>query len=611
MEAMLLNFARSSVPASSTPGHDRGGVAENASHVAAVGDPTSPAAAGGLSDPDGLRGYQRACVESVRAELAKDEVRATLAVLFTGAGKTQIAGCLAKHWPGRVLWLAHRDELLDQARKRIQAMTGEWVSLEQAGLRATGTRIVVGSVQTLRGKRLAGHDPAKFSLVIVDEAHHAPSKSYRNILKHFAGAKIFGITATADRLDKLAMGSVFDSAAFVKGIDEGIDEGYLTPIVPVAKLIDSVDLGKLRARGGDLELDALEEEMLKSVAALARATFDTVGDRRTLIFTPGVGSAHGVAAALNALRPGCARTIDGTTDADERRLTLAAHRNGEFQFLTNCLVLTEGYDDPSVAAVVMARPTTSRALYVQVAGRGLRVLPGIGELPDLADRLSAIAASAKPNCMLVDITGRAGEHSLISAVNLFDGKYPVDEQERAGELMEQEPSLTLLDALKKAREILSEEREEEKRQEEIRRRAAAEAAARSKVAHRSVAFDPFASFRIADPAEDAWAPSWHSEEASAAQVAWCEKNGLPMMGLTKGQVSKLMDTAKVWRERNLANFKQRKQLKKFGLPENCYFETASLLLEAVARNGWHRPPQDVIDGVLQRAREMRGDRKAS
>jgi superfamily II DNA or RNA helicase len=542
-------------------------------------------------DQDGLRSYQRECVESVRREL--QTVRSTLAVLFTGAGKTQIGGTLVKHWPGRVLWLAHRDELIRQAAARIHQMAGEQPSIDMAGEYSWGSRIVVGSVQTLQRKRLERHPADRFSLVVIDEAHHAPSKSYRAILDHFADAKVVGITATADRLDKLAQGNVFESVAFRKDIDAGIEEGYLVPIRPIAKLIETVNLAGIKTAAGDLAEGALEEEMLKSVAAIARATFDTVGDRRTLVFTPGVGSAHAVADALNQMRPGSARTVDGTTDKDVRKRILRDHKAGEFQFLTNCLVFTEGYDDPQVSAIVNARPTKSRALYVQVAGRGLRVLPGIGELATVEERRAAVAASSKPDCLLVDITGHAGRHSLIAPADLLGGKYTEAEVTLAKELLAKDGG-ELVETLDKARGQLIKQAAEV----EQKRKADAARAAAADVRHRTATFDLFGKYGVPEMGDDAGGQA--GDPPTGDDLQWLGANKLPVAGLSRADVQKLQRTAAVWRRHGFATFKQRRTLGTVGIPtpHNLSFATASTLIQHVIDTRF-RPNREYVAGFFK------------
>jgi superfamily II DNA or RNA helicase len=549
-------------------------------------------------DPDGLRDYQRTCVTAVRREL--ESVRATLAVLATGMGKTQIGGTVVKHWPGRVLWLAHRDELIRQAAERIQLMAGEQPSIDMAAEYSWGSRIVVGSVQTLQRKRLERHPPDRFSLIVIDEAHHAPSRSYRNILEHFAGAKVFGITATADRLDGVAQANVFDSIAFRKDIDEGIAEGYLVPIVPEKVDVKSIDLSKIKTIGGDLSEGEVEKEMLKSIAAIARPTFEVVGDRKTLVFTPGVGSAHAVAAALNEMRPDCARVVDGTTDRDLRKQILRAHKAGEFQFLCNCLVFTEGYDDPTVRAVVNARPTKSRALYVQIAGRGLRVLPGIGELATVEERIAAIKASAKPDCLLVDITGCAGRHKLIGPVDLLGGKYLPEEQERAQRILDEDGG-ELVEALEQAREQLRAEKVQ--READERSRELARAAAAAQVRHTSSRFDLFGRVEAmgASVVEDR-SLAEASGPATPDDRQWLGANKLDDRGLTHADVLKMQRTAAQWRKMGAATWKQRRVLAKQGIdvPFDLPFRDASVAIDAIAQNGWKPLPREQVDRLMGR-----------
>src|SRR5678815_1065048 len=228
----------------------------------------------------GLRPYQREDVETAWRQL--DTIRATLICQATGLGKTKTAVAFIKRWlqegRGRVLWLVTGDELAGQAQNELRAALGEWVSREQADSHAEGTRVVVGSVPTMKGDRLTSWPADSFTLVIIDEANHAPSKSYRAIVDHFADAKRLGLSATPKRHDKLAQRLVFDDwVKPTRPISWGIDNGYLVPFVPIAIYVDSVDLAGIKSSGGDLVLSEVEEEILKSVAAIARETFTTVG----------------------------------------------------------------------------------------------------------------------------------------------------------------------------------------------------------------------------------------------------------------------------------------------------------------------------------------------
>jgi superfamily II DNA or RNA helicase len=324
-----------------------------------------------------LRPYQEAAIAAIADRF--QEHRSTLLVMPTGTGKTRTFSAVAHAERGPVLVLAHREELIDQGRRALSRHTGDLVTVEKAEQYASGSRIVMASVQTLKGERLANF-ARRFSprLVIVDEAHHAVSPSYRVILDAFPDAKVLGVTATPDRADELAMGQVFDSVAFVYEIQEAIAEGYLCPIRIQRVLVDAIDLRGVKTVAGDLnqgQLDAVMslEEVLHGVV---KPTIELAGQRRTIVFTTSVDNAHRLAEIFNRYAPDSARAVDGTTAPEERARILRDHKGGAFQFLCNVGVLTEGYDDPAVSCVAMARPTKSRALYAQCAGRGLRPFPG-------------------------------------------------------------------------------------------------------------------------------------------------------------------------------------------------------------------------------------------
>jgi len=152
-------------------------------------------------DPDGLRDYQRHRVDQIRTLLGT--FRSSLLTLHTGGGKTRTAATIVKHWPGRVLWCAHRDFLCNQARVELAALTREYIDLEKANWHAGDARVIVASVQTLQGERLKRKPRDTFSLIVMDEGHHGTSKSWRAIPEHFESAKVLYLTATPKRADKI------------------------------------------------------------------------------------------------------------------------------------------------------------------------------------------------------------------------------------------------------------------------------------------------------------------------------------------------------------------------------------------------------------------------
>ena len=287
--------------------------------------------------PHGLRPYQKEAVEASLRELGS--VRSTLVVMPTGSGKSLVFTEIAKRRSkDRILFLAHRDELLTQAVGHFERNLGEEIGLDKAEAFGGDERIVVGSIQTVSmPTRLERFDPKRFDLVMCDESHHAPAPSYRRVFDYFADAKLWGCTATPDRADEKAMGQVFDSVAFLYEIEDAINDGYLCDVRCSRIEIAGLDLSNVKTVAGDLnqgELDAVMavEEVLLGVAD---ATMREAGTRKTVLFTTSVANADKLAEILNRHREKCARTVNGKTETKERRETLADFQDGKFQFLTN------------------------------------------------------------------------------------------------------------------------------------------------------------------------------------------------------------------------------------------------------------------------------------
>ena len=549
-------------------------------------------------DKHGLRPYQREAVDAVLRDLAR--VRSTLVVAHTGAGKTQIGGSLAAEWPGRVLWLAHRDFLVFQARNRLLQMTGEFPAIEKAGERADGSRLVVGSVQTLRGDRLKSWKPDHFGLIIYDEAHHAMAPGGRAILEHFSGAKVFGITATPRRHDKIGAWNCFETEAYRRDCDEGMRDGYFVVPIPIARFIDSIDLGRVKTTAGDLNLGGLEEEIATAAAPIAQATFEVMGDRPTIVYTPARSSAHAVAETLNKLKPGSAVSVDMDTP-DVERVRILKEFGKTIQYICNCAIYTEGLDVPHARGIVIARPTKSEGLYIQMAGRGGRPAPGIGELSTRPERLEAIAKSNKPDFILLDITGHAGRHSIVNVGNALAGKAAPEVQERAAKLIAENTGDTLDEVFRKAeKELAAEDR--------ARRAAVAEAAEKARIKYRQKAFDLLKRLGVTTgPLETGQEPAWTAEPPTQDDIDWLKKNRIATKGATKGTVARLRKQAREWQRDGRASFRQRDMLSRMGCPVDVTFAKAGELLNLCysAGNGkWPgRPTVEQIGAVMQRTRE--------
>lgn len=409
------------------------------------------------------RPYQTILVSAVEEKFAAG-ADSVLAVMATGLGKTYCAAEIAERAKGRVLFTAHLDTLVSQSLVELQEMTGQVWEREQGPDHATrnGTRNVVASIATLmQPHRLSSFAPGAFDRVIVDEAHHYLSAKYFEAISYFkaGGAKIVGLTATPDRKDGKAMGRLFSTVAVDPPFDIGfgVDEAWLSPIewrpIETDVDLDAVPVVKSGANRGDFDQERLDEEIARIIAPIVKVAIEKVGERRTIVFTPGVKAAYAAAEALNALRPGCARAIDGTRmERDEKREIIARHKAGEFQFLINCGVLVEGYDDAQVICMIDAAPTKSRSRSAQKVGRITRPWPGTTPSDsEREERAASIAASPKPFAVWIDLAFNGTKHKLETPVDILGGKYTDKERAKAKKILAKEGGGDVKGALDKAR----------------------------------------------------------------------------------------------------------------------------------------------------------------
>lgn len=384
-----------------------------------------------------LRPYQHEAVASTLEQLRQH--RSTLGVLPTGTGKTVVFSHVIDQFPGRALVLAHTTELIAQAADKIKRVTGHHAEIEMADSRANHdgflrSRVVVASKDSLHPGRLKRFKRNEFSLIVVDEAHRSVAKSYTHIIQHFESAKVFGVTATPDRRDEVGLKAVFESVAFNHTLRDMVRDGWLVPLVQRQVTVTGLDYSKAKITAGDLN----QGDIASAVAPVAilhqivSATVREAGNRRTLVFAPpgyAKDAEYHVATRLcelfNDYRPNSARRVSQDTPKDERAQIVKDFADGAFQYLVNVGVFTEGFDDPGVECVAVARATTSRALYAQMVGRGTRPLPGVVDgHDDAGSRLAAIGASAKPTLLVLDFNGNAGKHSLVGLPDILAGRDP-------------------------------------------------------------------------------------------------------------------------------------------------------------------------------------------
>lgn len=366
-----------------------------------------------------LRPYQREAIDAVHKAWTSGMRRPAI-VLPTGAGKTVVFSALVREWQeeavyrdfphgGRVMILAHRDELVDQAIAKLRAvMPGVNVGKVKATDRQTAADVMVCSVQTLAtrsGKALQEvldweQDVGRIGLIITDECHHAAAASYQKIYAAFPDALQLGVTATMARGDNVGLGSTWDDVVFQRSILWMIAKGYLTDVRTKRVDLKELDMGAVKVSGRDWQAGALGEALMEAEAdtAIARAYKEHAGGRQGIVFTPTVETA---VAAFYALRKAGieAEVITGDQDRETRQGRYERYRAGRTQVLVNCMVLTEGFDMPQAEVAVIARPTQSAPLYTQMVGRVLRPYPGKKE----ALVLDLVGASANKLRTLIDL----------------------------------------------------------------------------------------------------------------------------------------------------------------------------------------------------------------
>lgn len=540
-----------------------------------------------------LRPYQQDAVSRVLKQF--ETVDSTLVVKPTGTGKTVVfASLIERIQTGRVMVLAHREELIFQAADKIQRVTGIVPDIEMASRWANEhdhhrSRVVVSSIQTQvagqGGGRMLRFKPEEFRLVIVDEAHHATAGSYRKVLAYYRQnptLKVLGVTATPDRKDQAALGQIFDSVAFRYEINDAITDGWLVPIRQSIVRVEGLNFAKIKTTAGDLNQGELahvmEEE--KTLHALAHPTIELAKGRKTLVFATSVAHAERLCEIFNRRQPNCARWVCGKTPKDVRRDMFRDYAAGAFQICVNVGVLTEGFDEPGVQVVAIGRPTKSRALYCQMVGRGTRPLPGIVDgRPTDAARRQSIADSGKPWMEIIDFVGNAGRHKLVSSADILGGQYANDVVARANKQIEKatrngQPA----DVGEELQRAKAEIDERQRKEAERRKHVVADAQYDVKQV------DPFDLLdvpAVRQPPGSRWRPP------TDKQRAFLERNGVNTHRVSFEGASRLIDAIKRRQQQDLCTFKQVQSLKQMGVegPRDLSISEASMLIDWVKNGG--------------------------
>ncbi len=518
-----------------------------------------------------LRPYQQEAKDAV-FEQWDNGIRKTLLVLPTGCGKTIVFAkvtedCVRKG--DRVLILAHRGELLDQAADKLKKTTGLNSAVEKAGDSCLGSwfRVVVGSVQTLmREKRLKQFPEDYFDTIIIDEAHHCISDSYQKVLQHFPDAHVLGVTATPDRGDMRNLGQYFESLAYEYTLPKAIKEGYLTPIKALTIPL-TIDMSSVSVQAGDFKASDIGTALDPYLEGIAQEMKKYCADKKTVVFLPLVKTSQKFRDILN--RHGFqAAEVNG--DSQDRAEILTDFESGKYNVLCNSMLLTEGWDCPSVDCVVVLRPTKVRSLYCQMVGRGTRLSPG------------------KDHLLLLDFLWHTERHELCHPASLI-----CDNEEVAQKMTEnlEEAAgcpIDIEEAEQKASEDVVAQREEAlaKQLAEMKRR-------------KKKLVDPL-QFEMSIQAEDlsGYVPAfgWECAPPSDKQKQTLEKLGiLPDEIDNAGKAAKLLDRLGKRRDEGLTTPKQIRFLEGRGFQHvgTWQFETARKLIDRIAANGWIIPA-DII-----------------
>lgn len=512
-----------------------------------------------------LRPYQQEAMDAVFREWDRG-IRKTLLVLVTGGGKTIVFSKIIEKCVTegkRVLVLAHRGELLDQAADKLHKATGLKCAVEKAEQSAQGSwyRVVVGSVQTLmREKRLNGFPRDYFDVIVVDEAHHALSDGYQRVLNHFENAKVLGVTATPDRGDMRELGEFFESLAYDYPLPKAIKDGYLCKIKALTIPLQ-LDITGVGVASGDYKVGEIGSALDPYLEKIADEMAQVCGNRKTVVFLPLIATSQKFCRMLNA-RGFCAEEVNG--ESENRAEILARFESGETNVLCNSMLLTEGWDCPSVDCIVILRPTKVRSLFTQMVGRGTRLHAG------------------KDHLLLLDFLWQTSRLDLCRPASLICteedvARHMTERLNKADEAMDitEAEMLAEQDALMQREEALAEKLREMRKK-------------------KRALVDPLQyAMSIQDADLSSYRPSfgWEAEPASEKQKTHLEKLGIFAEEVTAGAAEKLLDRLENRRSMGYASPKQIRLLEKYGFRRVGEWTSvsASNLIARIAASSWRIP----------------------
>jgi len=515
-----------------------------------------------------LRPYQEESKEAVLREW-EDGNKKTLLVLPTGTGKTIVFSKIIEErvkMGDKVLVLAHRGELLDQAADKLEQSTGLKCAVEKAedSCIKSWYRVAVGSVQTLmRDKRLNQFSKDFFNSIVIDEAHHCISDSYQKVLNHFEDANILGVTATPDRGDMKNLGTYFDSLAYEYTLPKAIKEGYLSPIKALTIPL-KLDLSGVSQQAGDFKTSDLGTALDPYLEAIADEMVKHCLDRKTVVFLPLIKTSQKFTEILRSKGFNACEVNGNSKDREE---VLRDFDQGKYNVLCNSMLLTEGWDCPSVDCVVVLRPTKIRSLYSQMVGRGTRLYPN------------------KDHLLLLDFLWHTERHELCHPAHLIASSEEI--AKKMTEKIEEEEAGCPVDI---------EEIEGEAEKDVISEREEALANQLKEMRHRKKKLVNPLQFEMSIQAEDLtnYVPAfgWEMGPPSEKQVKALEKMGIfPDEIGNAGKAKLLLDRLDKRRVEGLTTPKQIRFLESRGFKHvgTWEFDSARKLIDRIAGNGWRMP----------------------
>lgn len=478
-------------------------------------------------------------------------------------GKTIIFSSVIKHFVEqnkKCLVLAHRNELLTQGQEKLKDFFG--VSSFILGKEEKNGNVCISSIQTLSNeKRLFSFPKNYFDLIVVDEAHHALSETYQKVLQYFESSKVLGVTATPDRGDKKKLSTFFESIAFEYSMDKAIKDGYLCPIKALMLPL-KIDISDVKMSGGDFSADDVGHSLEPYLKQIAELIKENAKGRRTVIFLPLIKTSQKMCEYLRNLGLK-AEEVNG--ESQNRKEILKGFLDGDFDFLCNSMLLTEGWDCPPCDCVVMLRPTKIRSLYTQVIGRGTRLSPG------------------KKDLLLLDFLWNTERLDLLHPSNLFCDDAKLARRIDQKTLLSDE-AINLGEALEEAKKDALREREDALKKELLKLRQ-----------RKKKLVDPLQYvFSIEDDDLASFEPTflWENAPPTEKQLNYLEKNGINSQSVkNQGYASMLIDKLIKRKQMGLSTPKQIRFLERYGFLKvgTWSFEKANKYISIISKNNWMVP----------------------